>query len=277
MSLRIALGLAAFCVACGCHTAPGPVTYQVEELGVVRDVLPRVVQPDVARWLKLKVGMTEAEVAGLLGQPYRKDPRPPDDTEPNVRHLYAWQYGEIAFESFTTKGTYAYEAVFHQGRVCEIRDPWNGKFSPDGRPTVPQLVAPGAGQSLDHYPRFMDFRWHPSSGLYPVEYEVAIQVLMVDQHEAEHFEDYIRKTVDYSRDAWRAQGMSAKEMDEQAASFARHLRKEQGVFEASLFRTHDLYLPFTWVGASTGRWRVRATNEQGTSEWTAWRYFRFLR
>ena len=72
--------------------------------------------------------------------------------------MYRWYYGEISFKSFTTKGSYDYSVTFHEGRVHEVRDPWNGRFSPDGRPTVPELVLPEASQTLHHYPRFMDFR-----------------------------------------------------------------------------------------------------------------------
>lgn len=264
---------------CGCGTtapqmAPAAMSY-VRELGVVTDVVPLVVQPDQPKWRQLRVGMTESEVTTLLGKPYHKDPRPAVDAEPGLRHMYSWEYGEITFKSFTTKATYQYAVVFHAGLVSEFSDPWRGKFSPDGRPTVPELVLPAAGATLHHYPRFLDFRWHPSSGVYPIEYEIAVEVLTIDQSEAEHFEDYIRKTVDANRPDWQTAGMSKKDMDEMALSFAQDLRRNQGVMEAFHFRTHDIYLPLTWVGANTGRWHIRATNEKGTSDWTEWRYFKF--
>ena len=159
--------------------------------------------------------------------------------------------------------------------MAEISDPWQGKFSPDGRPTIPELVEPAAGRTLAHFPRFLDFRWHPSSGVYPVAYEVCVQVLDINQHESEHFEDYVRKTLDFDREKWKAEGMPTTKMDEMAVSFARELRERQGVQLTFQFCTHDIYLPLTWVGANTGRWRVRATNKKGASEWTAWRYFNF--
>lgn len=264
---------------CGCPSpaskATPLTTYNVQELGVIKDVLPMVVQPDRAKWQQLQVGMTEDEVTALLGNPYRKNARPTADTTPNVRQLYSWYYGEISFQSFTTKGAYDYTATFHEGRVKEINDPWKGKLSPDGQPTVPELVMPAAGQTLHHYPRFLDFRWHPSAGVYPMEYEVVIQVLSVDQDESEHYENYIQKTVDSNRAQWQADGMTPKAMEDLAASFAQGLREGEGVQQTFQFRTHDIYLPFTWVGANTGRWRIRGTNEKGASEWTAWRYFKF--
>lgn len=60
-----------------------------------------------------------------------------------------------------------------------------------------------------------------------------------------------------------------------AEHFEQNMRQEQEVIESSLFRTHDICLPFTWGGANTGRWRVRATNEKGASEWPAWRHVSF--
>ena len=275
--LALVMSLALF--LCGGCATPSPVVpavaYNMQELGVVRDVTPLVVQPDHGKWRQLHAGMTEGEVTALLGNPYRKDPRPAVDAEPGTILLYAWYYGEISFQSFNTKGAYYYTVTFHEGRVRGITDPWQGKFSPDGRPTVPELVLPAAGHTFHHFPRFLDFRWHPSSGVYPVEYEVSVQVLGVDQDESEHYEDYIRKTVDSNRAQWKEDGMTPKAMADMAASFARELREGQGVQQTFQFRTHDIYVPLSWVGANTGRWRVRATNEKGVSEWSAWRYFIF--
>ena len=266
-------------LGCGCHsTAPQatPATMSQDlKPKVVRGVLPLAIQPDQAKWRRLQAGMTEGEVTALLGSPYLKDARPPADAQPNVRHLYSWYYGDISFRSFTTQGSYYCKVTFHEGRVEEIRDPWDGKFSTNVIPTVPELVLPHAGQTLDHYPRFMDFRWKPASGIYPIEYEVTIQVLEVDQQDAEHFEDYIRKTIDRNRADWKEAGTSEKEMDKTAAWLARDLRQRQGAQATYSFRTHDIYLPFTWVGANTGRWRIRATNQKGASDWSAWRYFNF--
>ena len=267
--------LAFLILVSGCRTSAPLIAYQRQDLGFVTDVQPLAVQPDLGKWKSVTVGMTETEVTTVLGMPYQKDPRPAAETNSTAVNLYSWKYGEITFNSFNTKGSYLYAVIFHDGRVHEISDPWNGKFSPDGGPTVPELVLPDVGQTLQHYPRFMDFRWRPSSGAYPIEYEVVIQVLAVTEYEAEHYEDYVRKTVDRSRTEWIEAGQSRKAADEGAVAFARVLRESQGVQLSFSFRTHDIYLPFTWVGANSGRWRIRAVNSKGISEWTAWRYFKF--
>lgn len=277
---RWTLILALLFLGGGCSTAhkeASTTAFNVQELGVVRDVLPLAVQPDPAKWRRLQVGMTEGQVVALLGYPYRKDARPAPTTDPNLLRLYCWYYGEISFQSFMTKGAHYYAVYFHEGLVHEIRDPWNGQFSPDGRPTVPELVLPGAGQTLHHYPRFLDFRWQPASGVYPIEYEVEIQALTVSQQESEHFEDYITKTVAQNREQWIKDGMSQRDMTKMAADFAQELRRDQAVVSSWRFRTHDIYVPLTWVGSNTGRWRVRGENAQGVGDWTAWRYFAFSR
>ena len=104
-----------------------------------------------------------------------------------------------------------------------------------------------------------------------------MQSLFISQEEAENYGDYIRQTVDANRTQWKTDGLSPHQMDEAATSFARSLREQQGVLEVFRFRTHDIYVPLTWVGANTGRWRVRAVNAQATNPWTSWRYFRFSR
>jgi len=274
-AIAAGLGTTLLVLVCGCRTTVPTIIYQRQDLGVVTEVQPLAVQPDLTKWQSLKVGMTEAEVTAVLGKPYQKDPRPAAETDAHIINLYSWQYGEISFNSFNTKATFRYAVIFHDGLVHEISDPWHGQFSSDGRPTPVELVGPESGTTLNHYPRFLDFRWLPSAGVYPMEYEVALQVLEVNQHEAEHYEDYIRETINRNRVGWKQAGKSVKEMEETAARFARVLRQQQGVQATYSFRTHDIYLPFTWVGANTGRWRVRAVNDKGTSEWTAWHFFKF--
>lgn len=223
-----------------CQSQAPPPTYMVTEIGTINSVLPLAEQPDYAQWKKIKPGMTEEQVTELLGLPYRKDPRPEADADPRYRHLYGWQYGEITFNSFTTDGSFLFEVVFHDGRVYEIWDPFGGRLSKDGTPTVPTTILPVKDAVLSHYPRFMDFRWHPSSGDYPMQYRIEIQVLQPN-------------IIDGSGE----------------------VIKHDVVQQEWVFDTHDVYAPLTWVGANIGRWRVSAKNAKGSSEWSEWSYFEF--
>jgi hypothetical protein len=257
--VRRGFAVALLCSLCGCATPKPNYSYQPQHpLRVIADVRPQAVLPDLAKWRALKIGMTEAEVTTLLGKPITKDPRPPADTDPSITHVYRWHYGEIIFHSFNTQGTFYYSVVFHEGRVRDICDPWNGSFSTNGSPTLPELILPEAEKTLDYYPRFMDFRWQPSSGIYPIDYEVTIQVL-----------------ADSNRELGESDGLSQTEMHEPAAKPDSQIQREQVVLETYRYRTHDIYLPLTWLGMGPGRWRVRAVNDLGASDWSAWRYFKF--
>jgi len=123
---------------------------------------------------------------------------------------------------------------------------------------LPELTLPEDEKALGYYPRFMDFRWQPSSGIYPIEYEITIQLL-----------------VDSNVELGETDGLSETEMQERAADSGSPSQRQQSVLETHRFRTHDIYLPFTWAAANPGRWRVRGVNGRGVSDWTAWRYFRF--
>src|SRR5437016_1236762 len=127
----------------------------------------RVVQPDYKQWERIKPGMTEVEVEKILGRPLERD-------DPNDGTVYFAQYGIIECDParFPTPYTFSVEYYSKDRCVCEKHDPFDGRFSPDGRPTVPILINPVDGQEFDHYPRNLDFRWSPSSGVYPVTYEI---------------------------------------------------------------------------------------------------------
>lgn len=61
------------------------------------------------------------------------------------------------------------------GIVSSKTDPFEGRFSFDGRPLQPELIVPQEGQRFDHYPRILDIRWHPVAGEYPIIYDIRIE------------------------------------------------------------------------------------------------------
>lgn len=273
--------IALLCLLGACSTTTPKSALRRETTTVIHGRRPLAVLPEAAKWRALRTGMTEAEVMALLGQPRWRDARPAATTEPGVIQYYAWNYGGLTFQTFNSNGADEYLVYFHEGRVAQIIDPWNGKISLDGRPTVPELLLPEAGQKLNHYPRFMDFRWQPASGKYPMEYEVVIQMLSCDQNAAEHLDDYVGEQVDALRQSARKEGLSQEETEASAASLRSALmhdpQLDPRVLSTSHILTHDVYLPFNWGGMNTGRWRIRAINDLGKSDWTPWRYFQFLR
>ena len=67
-----AFAAALLCSLCGCGTPGTSVDYQPQQLRVIRGVRPQAVQPNIAKWRALKIGMTEAEVTTLLGKALRR-------------------------------------------------------------------------------------------------------------------------------------------------------------------------------------------------------------
>ena len=121
----------------------------------------RPVQPDYAKWLSITNGMTKAQVMGILGHPI---PRDGTDLE-LARIANPWNYGYVA------EG-YEFDVWFQNDRVMDTEDPFGRRFSTNGIPTAPLLIYPHTNAVFTHYPRAVDFRWFPSSGEYPVEYQL---------------------------------------------------------------------------------------------------------
>lgn len=94
---------------------------------------------------------------------------------------YDWRFGYLTLDSkhfpggLNNPGRLCYKVYFHKGKVSDFakkEDPFDGRFSPDGLPMVPKLISPSDNTTFSHYPRYVDLRWCPSSGDYPMTYEI---------------------------------------------------------------------------------------------------------
>jgi hypothetical protein len=191
-----------------------------------KGLLVESVQPDYSKWESVKVGMTEDDVRKLLGNPI-EDPESP-----------GLVFGRIRFDSPSMPDSFNFYVMIHEGKVLEKGDAFGGNLSRDGRPTTPKLIYPRDRTTFDHYPRFVDLRWKPSSGKYPIEYAIEIQM---GQYE---------------------------------------VRGADGNSVLVYHNADDLvselpYAAFAFRGRNPGRWRVKAKNELGESEWSEWRMFAF--
>lgn len=128
-----------------------------------------IVQPDYQKWQAVQVGMTREEVVALLGPPREDNYRGP--TRPDSPQ---WQYGYLQLPMLPHPRTYVFDVCFDDDRVWHKSDPFHGRFSSDGRPTVPEIMTPHDRTVFSHYPRIIDMRWYPSSGVYPMTYAVEI-------------------------------------------------------------------------------------------------------
>jgi hypothetical protein len=171
-----------------------------------------VSQPSYEAWKKISKGISETEVFSILGPPQEKD----------MRHLiggYTWHYGTVVPKSQVMPEPYEFLVWFLMGRVSGTEDPFDGHFSADSLPTTPILIHPQDGEVFAHYPRFVDLRWYPSSGQYPMRYEIEIDNALAEK------------------------------------------------------ATTEPYVSARVSGVTTVRWRVRAVNTKGTSDWSELRTF----
>jgi hypothetical protein len=215
----IAIGLAAaIAISSSTFSADVPETK-------AKRTLVESVQPDYSKWESLEVGMTEVEVKKLLGDPIEKN-------------SFGLIYGRIKFDSPSMPESFEFSVRIREGKALHWGHPFGGKLSRDGKLTTPMLIYPRDRSKFDHYPRFVDLRWSPSSGKYPIEYDIEV--------ESGHYE--------------------VKGKDRKA------------VFVWTNFQnlvTELPYAAFAFGGKNPGRWRVRASNEFGESNWSEWRLFEF--
>ncbi|HJT33773.1 MAG TPA: hypothetical protein VJ783_17130 [Pirellulales bacterium] len=221
------------------------------------------IQPDYDRWRRVSPGMTEKEVIALLGEPLERqswesyiasviaEGYTREQAIASVKFqksyaqtLFPWTYGRIRYDSPSMPEAYEFTIAFDEGRVEFKQDPFDGHLSADGKPTTPELISPADNALLDHYPRFFDMRWMPSSGVYPMEYEVEISS-SDPTTEIEVMSDVgpVTQALDY-------------EVDE-------------------ILKSRMPYVAMAFYSAGAGRWRVRAKNRLGVSRWSRYRYFEF--
>jgi len=128
------------------------------------------IQPDYGKWLAVKVGMEYKQVLSLLGEP-----EPMHGMRRTPGESYYLSYGHIAPPAVPVPSPYRFTVGFDSNDLVSIKlDPFNGVFSTDGLPAKPQILIPLEGNTFGHYPRVLDVRWGPVSGVYPIDYELEI-------------------------------------------------------------------------------------------------------
>lgn len=232
-----ATGLATTRQALG--TTPSPSEANTAKSGSDK---PEFIQPDYAAWAQIQENMTEADVLHLLGEPIerRKPPEKGPFDDGSVIRVYSWVYGRIDFKSSSVPWPDEFCVMFGNGRVLEKDNPFDAPLSTDGKPSVPRLIYPLPHATYQHYPRYLDLRWQPSSGQYPMHYLVERQT---------------GNDVFVERDGATV--------------------KERQWYQAMSFRVDIPYLLILFGGKNAGRWRVKAVNTLGESDWSEYRDFKF--
>jgi len=191
-----------------------------------KQLLIEAVQPDYVKWESVKVGMTEEELKNLLGKPLA-----------NAGDSPGLIFGRIKFASPSMPDSFDFYVLIHEGKVLETGHPFGGDLSTNGKPTTPVLIYPQDRSKFDHFPRFVDLRWYPSSGKYPMRYAVEVE-----------------------SGNYKVDGNGRRAV----------------VYNNEVEITSELpYAAFAFGGKNPGRWRVKAKNALGESNWSEWRLFQF--
>lgn len=122
-----------------------------------------LVHPDYQKWRRLRLGMSREQARELLGPPLSTD-------GPH------WVYGYIALPRARFQRAFRFMLWFDScDRLAVIEHPF-GKQSPrEGRPSRVVVHTPLPNSIFSHYPRYLDIRWSPSTGSYPMAYELQLQ------------------------------------------------------------------------------------------------------
>lgn len=220
--------------------------------------------PDLARWQNLKVGMPRDQVRELLGLAMEEGGGRERDKEQVVKmyvdagvpksqaeaiwkkqsesavFIESWRYGRLEFNSPQMPTDFSFSINLDDHKVVSFRDPFGGRLSLDGRPTTPELMLPYDHTKFDHGPKFVDARWQPSCGEYPMEYRLELTF----GHEV--YDDRARKIRIKWYDAF-----------------------------PQAYESRIPYLAIVAPGENACRWRVKAKNRLGESGWSEYRHFKF--
>jgi hypothetical protein len=244
-----------------------------------RDV--ELVVPDLTKWSKLQIGMTSKEVRRLLGPPLDDGsadefqteiivdlPDNPDspsageleivesggkifaaDRQSRYLSNEAWSYGHLKFLSNDLFWRH-FAVSFVEDYLDGFEDPFGGdvsdfgfsnsrNLSHDGRPTVPRLMTPYPNAKFTHEPFVLDFRWLPVCGEYPIEYELEVTA----------GNDIYRDEIGATKREWHV--------------------------DPFIDRSRMTHIARLAPGSNPCRWRARAKNRLGTSDWSEYREFQF--
>jgi hypothetical protein len=127
-----------------------------------------IVQPDQKNWTRIKKGMSIEEVNAIIGSPISV-------TSFSTKRMRS-DYGIVFFATKSVPKDFAYSVWFENGMAAIIEDPFAGHFSTNGWPTTPQIITPRNGTRFTHTPNFLDLRWLPASGEYPMNYTIELRI-----------------------------------------------------------------------------------------------------
>lgn len=243
-----------------------------------RDADVELIVPNLTQWAKLEIGMSADNVRRLLGRPIEGDDpqyeykrlfqeyielglsadeaqahaqeRIEINRQEGIHYLEGRTYGWLKIGDGNLFWQY-FTVSFENRQVFDFSDPFGGgqsilghkieaRLSSDGRPTIPRLLTPYDNAEFTHSPPILDFRWLPSCGEYPLEYVVELTT-------------------------------SDAEIDE-ASNTATLVWLDDRPLSRQVTSPH---LALNAPGGGRYRWRVKAKNRLGESDWSEYREFEF--
>ncbi len=151
---------------------------------------------------------------------------------------FSWRYGWLSFSHPAFPKPIYFSVLIQKNRVLDLSDPFRQRFSSDGKPTVPELVVPANQTEFDVHP-------HDSS--------------TCGGHRVQEF---IRSST-----RLRLKEIQPEQSKERR-KWAMEYRQKQNLKASAPYAAASF-------PSNPGRWRVRASNSLGTSEWSEYRYFSF--
>ncbi len=195
---------------------------------------PEFIQPDYQKWIAIKFGMSRDEVLTHLGQPINDKYRGGKWRREDAYYCY----GYLQMPMIPHPRDFSFLIGFDDhGKVFSKIDPFGGRFSTSGAPSIPEIIVPIENSTFLHFPRILDCRWLPCSGVYPMSYDFELGI---------------------------GYPTAPGEIPSQYGSE---------------WLETNLQIPFfmtSFGGAQPGRFRIKAKNELGESDWSEYRYFEFL-
>jgi hypothetical protein len=184
--------------------------------------------PAPAEWLKVELGMSEEEVLRILGRPIVTEP-PAIQVSENTTVMNRWRYGRLPVNDPSVPCGYLFNVYFHHGQVKMTEQP----FDADD-PTVLQFPKPSMPRLI--YPSRME-KFHHYPRIVDFRWQPSVGAYP------------IRYCVDISVEHQTVDGQIEEEPIEQ-------------------IKVDIPYLCTGLPGKGRYRWRVKAKNTHGESDWT---------
>ena len=167
------LSLSCGCRRVGYHRLEFVMQRRLPTIPPHRGTVATAMQPDYRKWEAVRVGMSRSEVTSLLGPPLTGRELRPNNHHQDPNYPI---YGFISYPALPHQWEMRFLLGFKpDDRVWWKCDPFGGSaLSRTGKPSKPKWITPQCGSRMKHFPRVLDIRWFPSSGVYPIVYELEV-------------------------------------------------------------------------------------------------------